>query len=62
MTPLTNRPFERLLTVDEVADLLQVHPRTVRREIDRGKLIAVRLSQRVVRIKESTLRSYIGER
>lgn len=46
---------DRLLTVDEVAERLRVHPITVRRHIKAGRLRAVRIG-RTVRVPEAELR------
>lgn len=50
----------RSYTVAEVADLLRVSERSVRREIVRGHLGCVRIG-RAVRITEEQLRHYIEE-
>jgi excisionase family DNA binding protein len=42
-------PFERLLTVDQLAELWQVSPRTIRRMIADGRLPVIRLG-RAIRI------------
>jgi excisionase family DNA binding protein len=47
-------PSERLLTVNEVAERLRVHPITVRRHIKAGRLRAVRIG-RSVRVSEAEL-------
>ena len=49
---------DRLLTVNDVAERLQVHPITVRRHIKAGKLRAVRVG-RSVRIREADLEEYL---
>ena len=49
---------ERLLTVTEVAEQLQVHHHTVRRHIKAGKLRAVRVG-RNVRILKADLETYL---
>ena len=49
---------ERLLTVNDVAERLQLHPITVRRHIKAGKLRAVRVG-RAVRVRESDLETYL---
>ena len=50
---------ERLLTVNDVAERLQLHHITVRRHIKAGKLRAVRVG-RSVRIREADLEEYLG--
>ena len=50
---------ERLLTVNDVAERLQVHPITIRRHIKAGKLRSVRIG-RSVRIREADLEEYLG--
>lgn len=52
---------ERLLTVQEVAAILHVVPRTVRREIERGNMPAVKIGN-AVRIRESALDWYLDSR
>ena len=49
---------ERLLTVNDVAERLQLHPITVRRHIKAGQLRAVRIG-RSVRIREADLEEYL---
>lgn len=51
-------PQERFFTASEVADLLKVTPRTVRRWIAEGLLPVVRF-QRTVRIDRSDLEAFI---
>jgi excisionase family DNA binding protein len=57
---------ETFLTVQQVADLLQVHPRTVRRWIAADKLGAVALpgygNKPSYRIPQSALDKFISER
>ena len=50
---------EKLLTVDEVAEILRVSPSTVYRRIQAGELPAVKLGHRQVRIKQEDLDAYI---
>jgi excisionase family DNA binding protein len=38
--------MERLLTVDDVAERLQIHPETIRRWLREGRLEGIRLSRR----------------
>lgn len=47
-------PDDQLLTVNEVAERLRVHPITIRRHIKAGKLRAVRIG-RAVRVRESDI-------
>jgi excisionase family DNA binding protein len=53
---------EELLTVDQVAAELQMHPDSIRRYIREGKLNAVRISSTVVRVKRSELDKFIQDR
>ncbi len=50
---------ERLYTVAEVAQWLQVHPRTVTRAIEDGSLSALKMAPRITRIPASALRDYV---
>ena len=67
-SPTTNTPktpktstrtadLERLLTVEEVAELENVSPKTVRRRIVAGELRAIRYG-RSLRIRPQDLRAY----
>jgi excisionase family DNA binding protein len=47
-------------TVAEVAELLKLNPQTVRNWIDGGKLPAVRVGSRRVRIRKTDLDSLLG--
>ena len=49
---------ERCVSLRQAAGILGVCVRTVRREIDRGKLLAIRVG-RSVRIRMSELRRYM---
>ncbi len=51
---------ERFFTVDELADLLQLNPQTVRNWIDAGTLGAVRVGSRRVRVRESELERFLA--
>ena len=53
---------DELLTVEQVAAELQMHPDTVRRYIREKKLRAVRLSARDLRIRRSELNRFLKER
>jgi len=51
---------ERILTPDQVAQILQIHPFTVLKFIKQGKLKASKLG-RVYRIRESDLESFLDQ-
>jgi excisionase family DNA binding protein len=51
-----------LLTIEQVAERLQLHPDTIRRYIRERKLPGVRISATVVRVKKSDLDKFIEER
>ena len=52
---------ERWLTVPEVADVLRVHPETVREWLRSGRLDGVRIGRRSGwRISESQLDTFLG--
>jgi excisionase family DNA binding protein len=53
---------ERLLTVRELADQWKCCTRTVSRKIDRGEIEVVRLSDNMVRIRESVAEKHVAER
>ncbi|HID87447.1 MAG TPA: DNA-binding protein [Anaerolineae bacterium] len=50
---------QKLLTVDQVAEILQVSRTTVYRRIRAGVLPAVKLGHRQVRIRQEDLEAYI---
>lgn len=50
--------MSRMLTVQEVADYLQVTPRAVRSWIKQGKLKAVKIG-RIIRIREEDLSNLV---
>lgn len=50
----------KLLTLDEVAERLQVSRRTVQRHIKAGKLVAIKMN-RAVRVRHSDLEKFIEE-
>ncbi len=52
---------DHLLTLEEVADYVGVHVRTVRRWVHAGHLVAVRLSKSY-RIEPADLRRFLDER
>jgi len=51
--------IEKFFTVEEVADLLKVDPRTIRTTIHAGKLQAARVG-RHFRVSEGALREYLN--
>jgi len=53
---------DELLTVEQVAAELQMHPDTIRRYIREKKLRAVRLSARDLRVRRSELERFLKER
>jgi len=53
---------DELLTIEQVADKLQLHPDTIRRYIRERKLPSVRISGTVVRVKQSDLDKFIEDR
>ena len=57
----TPTQVEPLRTISEVAQMLNVHPRTVSRAIARGELPSVRLSSRIVRISIAAVREYVHQ-
>ena len=52
---------EELLTIEQVAERLQLHADTIRRYIREKKLASVRISATVVRVKQSDLDKFIQE-
>lgn len=53
---------DELLTVDQVASILQLHADTIRRYIREKKLRVIRISSNSVRIRRSELERFIRER
>ena len=51
-----------LLTIEQVAERLQLHPDTVRRYIRERILRAVRISATAIRVRQSELDRFIKER
>ena len=51
---------DRLYTTEQVAKLLQIHPLTVLKYINSGKLRAVKLG-RVYRVTETSLQKFLEE-
>ena len=63
MSTIINRsePFDRMLTVNEVAELLHVHPATVRRWEKRGDLKARRFGPKgTMRFKREEVVDFIN--
>ena len=56
--PSRSRPAAPLLTFADVAEQLQVSPRTVRRLADAGALPVIRIG-RAVRVAETDLAAYL---
>lgn len=57
--------LERLLTVEEAADVLGMQPITVRRHIKAGRLVGVKMTearQGDIRIEPAAIRAFIAER
>ena len=50
-----------MLTVNQIAEKLQVHPATVRGWIREGKLNAVRFGGRNVRVQEDDLNIFLNK-
>ena len=53
---------DKLLTIEQVASELQMHPDTIRRYIRERKLKGVRISSTVVRVRRSDLEEFLRER
>jgi excisionase family DNA binding protein len=53
---------DELLTVEQVAAELQMHPDTIRRYIREKKLQGVRISATVMRVRRSELNRFLKER
>lgn len=51
--------IEKLFTIEEIAEILRVHTRTVNRYIESGRLKASKLG--VWRIKQSDLNAFLDE-
>ena len=54
--------MEKLYTIQEVADLLQVHQMTVRNWINDGKIKSLRISERNIRISKAELDRFVNDR
>ncbi len=53
---------EELLTIEQVAAELQLHPDTVRRYVREKKLKGVRISSTALRVRRSDLDKFLEER
>lgn len=53
---------DELLTIDEVAAELKLHPDTVRRYVREKKLTVIRVAPNSVRIRRSELERFLKER
>lgn len=53
---------DKLLTVKQVADILQVHQQTVRDYIRDGKLKCIRLGRKAIRVSRADLNAFIESR
>lgn len=60
----TSRPetIEKLYTIQEAAEILGCHPKSVFRYIREGRLVATKISTRGTRISKSALESFISSR
>lgn len=61
MSALWSEPEDRLLSVEEAADKLQVSPYMVRQWAREAKIPAIRLGQRFWRFRRSALDAWIAE-
>ena len=52
--------MQELLTVQEVAEMLKVEDQTIRRYIKEGKIKAIKLSNRLLRIHRSEIEYLFG--
>jgi len=53
---------DELLTIEQVANELKLHPDTIRRYVREKKLKAVRLASTALRIRRSELNRFLKER
>ena len=57
---LTSNATEQLLTVKQVAEVLQFHRQTVWRLIKEGRLPCIRLGRRAIRVSRQDLDDFIA--
>jgi len=53
---------DELLTIEQVAERLQLHPDTIRRYVREKKLKAIQLSKTNLRVRRSELDRFLRER
>jgi excisionase family DNA binding protein len=53
---------DELLTIEQVAERLQLHPDTIRRYVREKKLKAIQLSKTNLRVRRSELNRFLKER
>ena len=58
---MPERPLERLLTVDEVAELLRLSRGSVYHMVSQGRLPCIRLSKRCLRFSREAIAQVITE-
>lgn len=51
-----------MLTIKQAAEMLQVHPNTIHNWIRAGRLTAVKLSERTVRIEQAEIERMKGKK
>lgn len=51
-----------VLSVEQVAEMIGVHPHTIRRWIDKGELPAIKLSGKCLRIRARALQTFLMAR
>jgi excisionase family DNA binding protein len=56
----TQKPLDRLLSMKQTGEVLGVHIATVRRLIEAGKLIAVRVADRKIGIRASSIEQHMA--
>lgn len=54
--------MEKMLTARQVAEMLQVHPKSVYRWIECGKLATIRLGGNRLRITERQIRDFLAQK